>query len=120
MALAAAAAASAVFKLGGGIMAMNEANKQAKFAIQDSKRDAKDEAENVQSQISKNFVEYAKAGVALEGSPMFVINKNIDTGRQNIGRILESGRRQSKSLKAQGRAALFSAIGGAAGSVAGG
>lgn len=118
MAASTALIASSVIKLGGGIAAMREANRQARIAEFEADQNASLEAESVRSQISKNYTEFAKAGVALEGSPLFTIEKNIETGGKNVQNILRQGKARSKSLRAQGRAALFNAIGSAAGSAA--
>lgn len=119
MAVQMALLASTAFKLGGGIMAYNEAKKQANTIEQETRENAKITAESVQSQISKNYTEFAKSGVALEGSPLFAIEKNIETGKKNVEDVLKSGYAKANQVKSAGRSALFNAIGSSASSFAG-
>ena len=118
MAIGMLALAGATAKLGGGLMAYNEAMKQAGIIEAETAENAKIEAESVKSQISKNYVEFAKAGVALEGSPLFAIEENIETGKKNVANVIRSGKAKASQMRSSGRAALFNAIGSTAGGMA--
>ena len=114
MVLPLALIAAATFKVGGGLMAYGEAMDQAKIAAEETEENAKIAAESVKSQISKNYVEFAKSGVALEGSPLFTIDKNIETGKKNVENIFRTGKANVNKIISAGRSALFNSIGSAA------
>lgn len=120
MAVQALAIAAAVAKLGGGLAALSESNEQAKLARAEARRNAKIEADAVRKQLGENYAQLAKSGVSLQGSPLLVLEENIKVGTENVQDILRQGKARADEIKASGRAALFSSIASAGGSLAGG
>lgn len=111
-----AAAASAA----GGFMAHEESKKQAKNAQRDALERAKLRKEEVDKQISSNVTMWAKSGVSLEGSPLFQLEQDAETGAEDVRAIIRTGKTQSDSIKAQGRQALLSGLTGGAKTLAAG
>lgn len=114
------AIAAAVAKLGGGILAFQESNKQAAIAREETKRSAKIEADAVRKQLGTQYTQLAKSGVSLEGSPLLMLEENIAVGTENVRDIIRAGQAKEKQIRSAGRAALFGSIAGATGSIAGG
>lgn len=110
------AAGSQVF---GGIQAEKEGRRQGRLAEETAREQAEIRAEEVQEQIGRNVTLFAKSGVLLQGSPLLAIQEDIETGRRDVQSILSQGTQEAKSLRASGRAQLFSSLGGATSTVAG-
>lgn len=109
------AGVSAGFQLLGGISAFSESQEQADVAVRESNERAVERKKEVQRTIARNTALFAKSGVSLQGSPLFSIEQDIETGVADVSAISASGRARARSLKGQGRTALLSGIGGAIG-----
>lgn len=112
-------AVGAGLKIAGGIQAKNEADKQADAVMRQTAEQADIRADEVRKQLARNNTLFAKSGVSLEGSPLFSLEQDTETGVRDVGAIMETGRAKASSLRSQGRQALFSGLASGAMSGAG-
>jgi hypothetical protein len=103
----------------GGTQANKEAKKQARIAEEQAQRSAELEADDVKRQLSRATTLFAKSGVSLEGSPLFVLQESAQAGVENVQDILSAGATQADSLRASGRQQLLGSIGSAVSTGAG-
>lgn len=113
-----AAVAAAGFQLAGGIQANREARRQAKIASSEAEEKARFSERQTKRFRSKQLVNFLKSGVTLEGTPTDVLTDTERLGALEAASIRGAGAARAKTLKAQGRQALFQGIGGGIGSSA--
>ena len=111
---------AAAASVAGGVMGYEESKKQAKNAERDAMENAKLRKEEVSKQISSNVTMWAKSGVSLEGSPLFQLERDAETGAADVRAIIQQGKVKADSIKAQGRQALLGGLAGGAKTVAAG
>lgn len=109
--------AGAGLNLLGGVSALQESKQQARQAQVEATQQAEERKKEVQRTIARNTALFAKSGISLEGSPLFGIEQDIQTGVEDTGAILESGAARARSLRAQGRTAFLGSIGRATDSI---
>lgn len=130
---------SAASLLFGGMSANNESKRQAATAQAEanlraeetaraSARDAQFATAESESVRRRQKLAYLKSGVDLEGSPLLMMEATrragldnaeeiLRSGSQTAGAQIQEGRSRASALRASGRQAFISGIGGAASSV---
>jgi len=138
--LTALSIASAASSLIGGMQSKGESDVQAGYAMEAARaraaeterlaqREARLEQEEVDKTQRKQMLAYLSSGVALEGSPLLVMEETRAKGADNINEILQAGksgsqaalmegRIQAQRSKSAGREAFAQGLTSAAGSVA--
>lgn len=120
--------ATTAISVGGSILSGVSANsaakeeaalqrRQAEIALAESKTAAVNEATNQTRAVQRQKLAYLSSGVALEGSPLIVLEDTRKAGQQQVDAILsrgsaqyELGMRQAEITKNKGRAALLGGI----------
>ena len=103
-----------------GIQQSKEADRQAKIAQQQSEAEARSEARSNIALEKRQKLSFLKSGVALEGSPLLLLEETRREGGKNVENVLAGGINQAQSLKASGRQALIGGIASGVGTAASG
>jgi hypothetical protein len=112
-AMAALAVGQAGLQVVGGIQANREARRQSRIAKAEAEERAQARARDVKKFRARQMVNFLKSGVTLEGTPTDVLTETEKLGAQEVSSIRGAGRERARTLRAQGRQALFSGISGA-------
>lgn len=90
---------------------------QANIALQESRRDAEQQAREITSFQSSQAHTYASSGITLEGSPVVVLEQTRKLGQQQVDAVIRRGMAQSNLINQQadaqrkaGRNALIGAF----------
>ena len=124
------AAISAVSSIAGGIAgnqaAKDEArllNEQGRLAQSEAQAEAQRKANENRKFLKRQKLAFLKAGVTLEGSPLFTLETTLEEGQEEVTAIAKRGRAQARlfsqravQTRGAGRASFISGIGGAASS----
>lgn len=117
---AAASLLGAGASLYGGIQQKKQAKKQAKLAREQAAFDAERKRIQTRRLSGQQRVNFAAAGLKIEGSPALLIEETEQLGYQEADDILRYGNMQAKALKKQGKNALIGGALSAGGGILGG
>lgn len=103
----------------GGLSARQESKRQARVAQIEAEEKARERKRESERLKKRQLVGFLKSGVTLEGTPELLLRETEELGREDVAAIRRTGRAQAQGARAQGRQALISGIGGAAGIASG-
>lgn len=112
--------ASAATSIAGGLSSMAAGREQAEAQVEQTEDAMRQRTRKTMELEKIQKLNYLKSGVSLEGSPLLIMAETRDIGAQDVTNIRDSGQDAASSYISQGRQSLFSSVGQAAGSMAGG
>jgi len=91
--------------------AYNEGEDKAKAIAQQGTLQAKNKAKETVYTAARLKQSFLSGGIALEGTPMSVLNETFNTGFEDVNQIITNANRGAKSAISEGRSKALAAVG---------